>query len=616
MLTDSTRQLLDANMPSLKRQIFSPGLFTRRCVETLSFIEPGHETWTRKLQLSLPHDLGDQSSGARVVSVGLFDRIRYPSITVSETGEKPIVLLTREEHAYIMGSIWSYKFMVDRVDTVDWPQEARHLAKRFGRGLNAYFYEPQPEPIANQMRSRLRSYLTELVDHGMFREYVDFEGSPAEPIHTVFDRQIEEMTQSTQVLCWLPLDTEQPFRSLTVQYTKSDRVSLSWDGVSSSGKRPPKEKFRNRFLGGGYDETSENQWLRDLDPLSPVLVNYQPQMVGHCQSYYFQYQSPIGSRPIVAGWQADESERSQWMRGKHAMFAASLYLAHNDYTQSNFEMVDSLLGTPTAPIETANVNAPAIAGATATLSKPRQLEVQPDRKERPSIRMAIGATNEFLPTLGFAAFLAALYFAMRGAEIATPNSVASISNALGPTSILVFASVQLLAYVQYRRETRVAHSSYSYSTKIWSGAVLLVFLAVLSASSRPIEHLSNLADRTLGIAIAPATQHVVEQAVVCLGVGCALAGVAYVAMASLPRINLLRTRKGLESSGLLPKSECRDVRKECFTHMTVVAVPVSSAEPYRVFVRRLRKSAATIRFSSMALGATIFVGSMSVVLFV
>lgn len=614
MLTKQSANELNTLLGPLQRQLESPSRYVRRCVETVSFVETGHEEWSRQLQIQIPE--WDQSSlpkpNTQIVSVGLFDRIRFPNIRILEDGSKPVTLLTRDEHAYVMARIWSKKFAIDGAQGKQWSDDTRRTAKRFTQGLNAYFYESQPSELSHRMRIELEQCVARLVADGFFKRELVLsaqDGGIAEETLTVFKRQIRELTTSTQILCWLPFDSKKPFRSLTVEYSKSDRVN------------PAKPD------GGSLN----NSWFKELDPVAPVIVKYRPHMVKHCQSYYFQLKSAQGSRPLVAGWEAPEHERTQWMRGTAGLFAASVYLAHNDYTRSNYELIDEFVESGNQPPDPVNPDAlvmqddpdagwliwhrmlrvfdwwmPGLRGSAKTLPGLRQPTGATDEElsdGHHAIRIAIGATNEFFPTLCFAALVALFYFVVRGAVMASNGASGQIeSDGLGMTALLVFGAVQLLAYVQFVRERRVAHGSYAYTTAIWIVGAAMLVLALFAASNAPLALFSDLADRLVGVPISLNTQHDLMQAAVCLGVACAVTVIVYTGMTASPLIARRRLQAALVRSRLLPENYCRSVPKQCLTHMAVIAPPVANAQPYLDFYSLLGRRSKRAKIAAACIG--------------
>jgi hypothetical protein len=91
----------------LGRLLSLPTRYVHRCAERVSFLPSGGMRWTRTIQIEVPplRQLeGHPSDDWHVISLGMFERRRFPDIVVTDAARRRLNLLTRQEHGVVLAN--------------------------------------------------------------------------------------------------------------------------------------------------------------------------------------------------------------------------------------------------------------------------------------------------------------------------------------------------------------------------------------------------------------------------------------------------------------------------------------------------------------------------------
>jgi hypothetical protein len=141
-----TYEITDERAGQLAEMIGRPTNYIHRFVEQLSFVPTGGLRWERDLQIQLPAASGSHSRWW-VLSLGPFNRRRFPDIRAINAAGEPLNLLTRKAHGIALAKA------TFATQIFDLPQSVRN-----------FLDESDPKRKLRTLRDQLAAYFTETVD--------------------------------------------------------------------------------------------------------------------------------------------------------------------------------------------------------------------------------------------------------------------------------------------------------------------------------------------------------------------------------------------------------------------------------------------------------------------
>jgi hypothetical protein len=276
-----------------------PSVYTSRVVEHVQFIPSGGQEWERQVQLRLPSGEEDEDadSAAFIVSLGRFQRRRFPDFTVTHHDGSRCTLVSRRQHGHCL---------------------AVGLLRPF---LYEHEWASLPEnPLATSYLERCRSYVGGLVT--TMRPTTEYTPGGARVLFhallvalgvdlprivaagEVFENKCAAALVGTQYLCWIEA-TPGATVQLTARYTQSDAPSTNDE--TDIHRPPPRSEITGALRG---NLLKARLWWRNRRTsfyaktnVFPVRYNFPTPAHDHCGSYYFTLTPPAATQVTFLDWE-------------------------------------------------------------------------------------------------------------------------------------------------------------------------------------------------------------------------------------------------------------------------------------------------------------------------
>lgn len=278
-----------------------PRRHTQRCVEQISFLDGGGQRWTRSLQIQVPL-AAEPGARWRVVSLGMFQRRRFPDLEVRDAADARVNLVTRRQHGVALTHAVLAKYLrpfhgaLDGLDPADpaggWAHYAALVDGTYEL-LTSAGDIADPTQAATRLAMDYRRLLTAAgVDRDRARE------APA-----ALASDLAELQGTTQYLCWVRAEPGEVC-NLRATYTTPDaRRGLRARAGDSS---------RTARLMRGYRRCG----------LAPLNYAFPVPSRDHAGSYYFTLRPPEKTSVTYVDWGSgnsfdDPGEVSSALPGVH-----------------------------------------------------------------------------------------------------------------------------------------------------------------------------------------------------------------------------------------------------------------------------------------------------------
>jgi hypothetical protein len=273
--------------------------YTQRCVEYVSFLPNGGQTWTRSLQIRIPR--AAPATQFQIVSLGVYARRRFPDIDVRDASGARVDLLTRDQHGQAIT-----QFVL-----------AKHL-RDFTREMQILQYKRKSSAhhIYQKLYDRIYTLVTSVGDvtdddqdaYVLGRMYGallnHFRVAPDDAFMRIrlFASHILHLQRTTQYLCW-------------VQARPGEVISLMAKHTTADARRKPLYLgFANalRTLSYGLIEPRPRRrrviakWYCEFG-LAPISYEFPAPGDNQIGSYYFTLEAPTNTDIVYVDFERSNS---------------------------------------------------------------------------------------------------------------------------------------------------------------------------------------------------------------------------------------------------------------------------------------------------------------------
>jgi hypothetical protein len=288
--TSATARITEQQLFDLGAMLQEPTRYTQRFLEELAFLPRGGQHWTRTLQIAIPPDT--RARTARVVSLGTFERRRFPDISVCDADGARLNLLTRAEHGFALSRVLLGAHLTP------FESALRKLADSPIGDVGSGTDLEQMRRAYEQLHGLVYTELTgvgDVPDLGAkatsigeaFQELLEITGvADPVPLVSAFGDALVQLLRTTQYLCW-------------VEATGGDVVNLQVTYTIADGRRELDEP-----LGPNADNGSGRLKYYRQFGLAPLNYSFRGPGRSHAGSYYFTIEPP--PRTTVTWLSCDE----------------------------------------------------------------------------------------------------------------------------------------------------------------------------------------------------------------------------------------------------------------------------------------------------------------------
>ncbi len=297
---DDLSQISEWHLDVLSLMLRQPARYTQRVVESLSFLPGGGQQWNRSLQIRFPHtpipsehpeELASHPN-RYVVSVGMFERRRFPDFVVRDAHGNRLNLLTRSQHGYCLANGMIRGLLTPREWELLEPKEVTWLLVPLYNDLVAMLtsVDAKRDPPGEDLYRHLGALLAALGADPLRIDAV------SQMLETAYD----QLAHQTQYLCWVngrPGETVQ----LDVHHTMADVPSLS--GPASKSQVPlPSGKLRREARAVVLKLRDIRMRRYAAVGLRPLYYAVRAPSHDHAGSYYFVVTPPARSTVTLLDW--------------------------------------------------------------------------------------------------------------------------------------------------------------------------------------------------------------------------------------------------------------------------------------------------------------------------
>ncbi len=425
----------------------NPRRYYQRVVDTVSFLPQGGQQWRREIQVQLPH-IVEPATGAvgtasrapmaatevrYIVSLGMYERKRFPDFSVRSPSGEPIRLLTRFEHGQCLTELMLTHYLhqanIDTAGSANLERVAEASA-----GLSILLFRlfttttTRPAESVGEAAELLESIL---------RGY-DVEDTRVAAVSRLFREDYPKLGGATQYLCFV---TGSPgsVLHLSTSHSMGDPRSL----------KPKKRRGRDRLTA-----------LYAASGLAPHQYEYVIPAHDHAASYYFTIEPPSDSTLMYLDWGASNS-LSERARGEWSCSSESLHIYNGPKLVSQYSGDAGCLTDGVRDSDDGPANAQGVTARAQPLQQIQFSKVfaffRPNPRDHK--RIVIGALlNIFFVCL-----------------ILSGSANTDFSSS---TTVLLLGPAALLAYVAYQKRHYFSQSTRWLRLVIWSYIVInVLFLA-------------------------------------------------------------------------------------------------------------------------------------------
>jgi hypothetical protein len=286
----------------LAETLVEPARHLQRFVEQVAFLPGGGQQWTRTLQTRIP-ETAPRGRSWHIVSLGQYNRRRFPDFVASDASGTRLNLLTRQQHGIALTRVTTLRHIYSLPEKYHARLKEDHVLKIYHefRGALCDFYitsGDSTDPKA-QVREITRRYRHILICIGI--EPTDGRGY----IESFVD-DLAQAASATRYLCWVGAEPNDVV-SIRVLYTVRDanreliRKEL-WGSVTKlrRGINPKKSDERKEIWA---------DWYRQFG-LAPLNYFFDAPS-RRTASYYFSIDPPKASDVTYLDWEISNSLEDQ-----------------------------------------------------------------------------------------------------------------------------------------------------------------------------------------------------------------------------------------------------------------------------------------------------------------
>lgn len=312
MPTDDLEFIEEWHLSALFEMLVRPSHYNRRVFESLTFLPGGGQQWERRLQIRLPRvpTSSAQVSGGRststarlvahtptafIVSLGMFERKRFPDLRVEDAAGRGLVLLTRYEHGYCLANGMLRQFLSND----EWGMVN---ATEDGRATLDSLFPRLASMLTNVVATRDPKREDVLSDLDRLLRLVEAPEARLELARTLMTHAYDQMQTQVQYLCWVPADAGS-LVNLSVSYTIADSPNLSGYGESFNtpdGSVALADRLHLRRVHAKWRDFRMRRYASV--GLRPLYYEMRAPAHDHCASYYFAASPPPNSQITYLDW--------------------------------------------------------------------------------------------------------------------------------------------------------------------------------------------------------------------------------------------------------------------------------------------------------------------------
>jgi hypothetical protein len=267
-----------------------PSDYVQRCVEHVDFCAHGGQSWTRNLQLRIPPDTVSAPAWY-IAPVGQYSRRRLPDLVVTDSDDRRLNLLTRDQH----GIALTQAMLCRHLDSL--PRQ------RYGR-----LREPPASNAYALLRDRMFVFFTATGDFPdpeqtvveLARPYENLLGklgiAPAAAEARVADlvNGVTALLDSTPNLCWVHAYPGEVMNLMVTCTTRDPRHAPTYSGLT----RPDRSEVnRDSTLTDRFSDFG----------IAPIKHEFDIPSHLHASSYFFTIKPPDRTSMMYLDWEAGSS---------------------------------------------------------------------------------------------------------------------------------------------------------------------------------------------------------------------------------------------------------------------------------------------------------------------
>jgi hypothetical protein len=286
----------------LAETLVGPTHYLQRFVEQVAFLPKGGQQWTRTLQARIP-EAAESGRSWHIVSLGQYERRRFPDLVATGADGARLNLLTRRQHGIALTrvTLLRHVYSLPEVHYTRLKEKAiRPVYNDFHTALYIFFTTAggtdDPRATAHRLTSQYQHILRR----------VGIGADASESRINDFATDLAQATGATRYLCWVEAEPNEVV-SIRVLYTAKDANQE----LEQSSFRGSFTKIREGIFARKSDKRREiwANWYRQFG-LAPINYAYDiPNRI--TASYYFTIDPPSASDVTYLDWEISNSLEDQ-----------------------------------------------------------------------------------------------------------------------------------------------------------------------------------------------------------------------------------------------------------------------------------------------------------------
>jgi hypothetical protein len=284
---DDLAHITTEQVDALGAMLFRPRQYVQRIIERMSFLPEGQH-WKRDIQLRIPSSLEsevDEGKRFYVVSLGMFDRKRFPDFAVTNSDGNQCALLTRRQHGFCLTTCMMRQFL----DMQEWEASVKtENGRRALAGLYTYLATmlttiPASDAYTGDgAAKKLKALFGALGIEDKHRRRRAF---------ALLKYSCYVLEHQTQYLCWVQAEPGALIR-LSAEYTTADSPLLfKADFIETDSPSSLRLSLRNARM----------RWYSRYR-LMPMHYRIYVPSNAQCGSYYFMIKPPADTKISLLEW--------------------------------------------------------------------------------------------------------------------------------------------------------------------------------------------------------------------------------------------------------------------------------------------------------------------------
>lgn len=279
--------------------LLHPIRYIQRCVDQLTFSPTGGHLWARTLQVRIPETAKPVGRSRRIISLGQYERRRFPDFSVIDSSGQRLNLLTRHHHGQALGeatlALHVDSLPQDEYRSIEGDEEARLTYNQLRDALYGLY----------TLSGRQADRTTAREITGLYRHILQCVGivpdAGTSRIHAFAD-DLAQALDATRYLCWVEAKAGEVVNLQVLYSTKDTKQELqhksfrkSWSKVRRGFKRKNDQR-----------RATWANWYREFG-LAPLNYAFDVPNHRHIGSYYFTIDPPAASDVTYLDWEVGNS---------------------------------------------------------------------------------------------------------------------------------------------------------------------------------------------------------------------------------------------------------------------------------------------------------------------